>query len=362
MHTKRKVLFIITKATQGGAQKYLRDIATSLPRETYEPVLLYGTGGKLAQDIAAAGIATRQLPSLGRDIALISDIRSFFGMVSVIRHVRPDIVHLNSSKAAGLGALAARILGVPKIIFTVHGWPFKEDRIAVARAIIYCVSWVTSLLSHEIIVVSKGDEERGKRMWLMGHKIHYIPLGTDIPKCLSREDASAELSIRTSAPRIVTVAELTKNKGIKYALEAVAELKKRGTTVSYFIIGDGEEKKHLVTSANRLGVIDQIRFLGFVSDAARYLNAFDVFLLPSVKEGMPYVLLEAAAAGLPIVATDIVKAELTNVPSAHIVPPASGSALASAILEALKKSVNKQVATSLPSRAQMLEKTTALYT
>src|SRR3989344_6386881 len=163
----KKVLYLITKATYGGAQRYVFDLATNLPKDAFEPIVAYGTHGKLAEDLSRANIQIVHLPSLTRDVAFLSDIKSFFEIYRCLKNMRPDVVHLNSSKAAGLGALAARMAGVRKIIFTVHGWPFKENRPYFLRFLIYLASWFTGLLSHSIIVVSKTDFEIGERLWLI---------------------------------------------------------------------------------------------------------------------------------------------------------------------------------------------------
>ncbi|MDO8561829.1 MAG: glycosyltransferase [bacterium] len=357
---RKKVLFLITKATWGGAQRYVYDLATHLDRNKFQPLVAYGTAGKLSADLQKAGIKTYAIRSLDRDVALVSDGASFFQIIRCIKDVRPDVLHLNSSKAAALGALAARLGGIQRIIFTVHGWPFKENRHLLFLAFVYLASWFTAALSHSVIVVSKTDEEIGRRMWFVGKKIRYIPNGIEAPQFLSREDASAALSIRSTFPRIVTIAELTPNKGIRYAIEAIALLKKRGTDVSYFVIGDGEERKILETLVQENGVADRVQFLGLVPDAANYLKAFDIFLLPSVKEGMPYVLLEAAAAGLPMVATDVLKAEASSLPNICFVPSGNGYALADAV-EKLDHNLPAQTPSKIGTFANMIEKTTALY-
>lgn len=358
---KKKILFLITKATYGGAQRYVFDLATHLDTAIFEPSVVYGTAGKLSDDLRKANIKTYEIRSLGRDIALISDIASFFRIIRCVRDVRPDALHLNSSKAAALGALAGRLCGVPKIIFTVHGWPFKEHRNLLARCLIYFVSWFTAFLSNATIVVSKTDEVLGKRMWLVGKKTRYIPLGIEAPQFLSRDEASTRLSlVEVKPPRIVTIAELTPNKGVRCAIEAIALLKKCGVDVSYFIIGEGEERKKLEKLAKEKDVTDRVQFLGFVPEAGKYLKAFDIFLLPSVKEGMPYVLLEAAAAGLPIVATDVVKEEASDLPNINFVPSQSASALADAI-EKFLNNMPAQKSSSARSLSTMLEKTIALY-
>ncbi|MCR4325498.1 MAG: glycosyltransferase [Patescibacteria group bacterium] len=355
----RTVLYLITKATVGGAQRYVFDIVTHLPAG-YEPVVAFGVRGKLAQDLAHAGIETRELPRLGRDIALLDDIGSFFAIWKCLRTERPDVVHLNSSKAAALGALAARLSGVPRIVFTVHGWPFKEARNPLWRAFTYLASWLTSVMSHATIVVSRADEARGKRMWLAGKKMHYVPLGIEPPAFLPRKEAAASLAITTTRPRIVTIAELTPNKGLRYAVEAVGTLADRRVDAEYFIIGEGEERQRLEGLADERGVKDRVHFLGFVQDAAKYLPAFDVFLLPSLKEGVPYVLLEAAAAGLPIVTTTAVDMEIA---SARKLPPADPHALSDALAHAVGRTPIHAAGTSKDSFPldAMLGETIALY-
>lgn len=357
----KKVLYVITKATWGGAQKYVYDLATNLPKGKFEPILAYGTRGKLANDLAQIGIKGRRLPSLDRDIAIISDIKSFFEMLGAIKEIQPDIIHLNSSKAAGLGTLAARIMGVQKIIFTVHGWPFKEDRNFVIRKLIYLTSWLTTFFSTNTIVVSKKDEEFGKRMWIVKKKVRHVPIGIRTPQFLSRNEASAALSITHAGLRLVTNSELTKNKGVRYAIEAVSLLKKRGVNLPYFIISDGEEREYLKTLAQNFAVDDRVYFLGFIPDAAQYLKAFDIFILPSVKEGMPYVLLEAAMAGLPIIATDIVQQEASTIKNIGFIPPRNGNALANAV-EKLTLNMPAKIESAARSFEDMLKQTETLYT
>lgn len=334
---QRTVLYVITKATWGGAQRYVYDLATNVPSD-YTPIVAFGTPGKLADNLATAGIRTISLPSLQRDISFAGDIASFFALLKLFREIRPDVIHLNSSKAGALGAIAARCAGIKNIVFTAHGWPFKEDRGTVSRAFIHFLSWITVIASRAVIVVSKTDEALGNRMPGARAKIRYIPLSIRVPDYFSRDEATSILGIRASGARIITNAELHKNKGIAYGIEAIAKLKERGVNVSYTIISEGEERKNLEALARAKNVSDRVSFLGFVQDAARYMKAFDLFLLPSVKEGMPYVLIEAAMAGLPIVTTNIVDPAFLNLLPAYAkVTPADPDALANAIERSLSE-------------------------
>lgn len=335
---KKRVLFVITKGTWGGAQRYVYDLATNLPRASFEPIVAFGSRGKLAEDLERADIETCEIPALGRDVTFVSDLKSFLQIFVLIKELNPDVVHVNSSKAAGIGALAARMAGVRRIVFTVHGWPFKERRNVLARALIYVASWCTSILSSHVIVVSSVDEREGKRMPLVGRRVRFVPIATATVQCVERERAWEMLRSLTTIPhddalRIVTIAELTPNKGLRFGIDAVDGLLQRGVLSTYVIISDGEEFGRLKQYAGESGARGRVCFTGFVPDASRYLKAFDIFLLPSIKEGMPYVLLEAAEAGLPIVTTDAIDPSFAELYEAiRIVPSQNPSALTEAII------------------------------
>ena len=298
MNTKKKVLFIITKATWGGAQRYVFDLATHLPKEQFEVVVAYGEGGKLSKSLADADITTYAVPSLGRDVAVFSDIKSFRKILQGIRKGRPDIVHLNSSKAAALGALAARIAGVKKIIFTVHGWPFGERRTVLSKVLIWMLSWGTALLSHRVICVSDYDLHLAERMPLISRKAIRIYNGITPPHLGSGE------KIRTAFPGGATITgtigELNPNKNQASLIEQA----RRDPGMHVAIIGEGEDRAMLERRIAEYGLSNRVKLFGFVP-AEEALAGFDVFALPSIKEGLPYVLLEAKAAGLPIVANRV---------------------------------------------------------
>lgn len=364
-NTRKKVLFLITKATWGGAQRYVYDLATNLPTDRFLPVVAYGEAGKLSRDLVAAGVKTYQVLSMERDVAIFSDIKSFFSILKGLREERPDVVHLNSSKAAALGALAARIVGAKKIVFTVHGWPFNEKRGEFARTMIFLVSWLTAFLSDIVIVVSRSDEAQGKRMRWIGEKIRYVPIGIQPEAYLPPDEARAALGLgNTTVPRIVTIAELTANKGLRDGIEALSILKSENVDAEYFIIGTGEQRAELEDLAVEMEVEDRVHFLGFIEDAARYLRAFDLFLLPSVKEGMPYVLPEAAAAALPIVTTTVVNsAFIESYSRIRAVPPADPEALAGALEGTMREKSEKEFSPPQHQFAlsDMVEQTIALY-
>ena len=296
---KTKILYVITKSNWGGAQRYVYDLATHLPKDQFEVSVAYGQPGLLAKKLEAAQIVTHPILSLQRDVSMSSDVKSFFELLQLFRTETPDVVHLNSSKAAGIGALAARLAGTPRIIFTAHGWPFWEQRNPLSRALIYFFSWLTALLSHKIIVVSNYDLKVAQTMPFVAHKTTRIYNGID----MHMQFSSGEKIRRAFPPgaRITgTIGELTKNKN----QIALIEQAQRDSDMFIAIVGEGEDRRYLEKKINEYGLESRVKLFGFIP-ASEVLRGFDVFALPSLKEGLPYVLLEAGAAGLPIVANRV---------------------------------------------------------
>ena len=295
---RRKVLFLITKATWGGAQKYVFDLATNVPKEEFEAMVAYGERGRLAEMLEKENIATRHIPSLGRDVAVVSDVSSLFQILICLWRDKPDVLHLNSSKAAALGALAGRIMFVRKIIFTVHGWPFGEKRNILAKIFIWKISWVTALLSHRVICVSDYDLQIARRMPLIGKKAVRIYNG------IAPLNLGSGEKIRDAFPRGVkitgTIGELTKNKN----QIALIEEARNNPEMHVAIVGFGEDYAMLNEKIKDYRLENRVTLFGFLP-VGEALRGFDVFSLPSIKEGLPYVLLEAKAAGLPIIANRV---------------------------------------------------------
>ncbi len=296
---KKKILYVITKSNWGGAQKYVYDLATSLPKEQFDAAVALGGTGPLLEKLQAAGIRTISLP-LTRDIKIFSDPTVvLFSLLRLFREERPDVVHLNSSKAGGIGAFAARLAGVQRIIFTAHGWPFAEKRNAVWRLFAWLGSYGTALLSHEIIAVSKKDLLLGQRMLFCTNKMHLVYNGIKLPMAFG----SGEV-IRSAFPagaRITgTIGELTNNKN----QIALIEQAKSNSDMFVAIVGEGEERSRLEAQIREYGLEARVKLFGFMP-AREVLKGFDVFVLPSLKEGLPYVLLEARAASLPIEANRV---------------------------------------------------------
>jgi len=316
MMTKKKILYCITKANWGGAQRYVYDLATSLPKDLYDVSVLIGTDGQLVNKLQTKGIRTLLLGNLSRDIRFFPDFIAFFKLLKIFRKEKPDIVHLNSSKMGFLGALAARFVGVPKIIFTGHGWAFNEERGKLERKLIYLLHLVTIKLSHRTIAVSEQTKNQISKDSSATKKIITIKNGVGGTEFFDKNQARAKLLEKLPTDFdpgnrlwLGTISELHKNKGLKYIIEAMHLLEASCDDCSelpiLIIIGEGEKRKKLQERINRYRLENSVFLIGQVDEAAKYLKAFDIFTLTSITEALPYALLEAGQAGLPIIATNV---------------------------------------------------------
>ncbi|MDO8572469.1 MAG: glycosyltransferase family 4 protein [bacterium] len=321
---KTKILYVITKSNWGGAQRYVYDLATSLQKSKYDVAVVFGGEGELAKRLGDAGVPVISLHELGRDIKIFKDIASFFTLLKIFLREKPDIIHLNSSKAGGIGALAARICNLlsylqtknlklkTNIIFTAHGWAFNEERGTISRFLIVCTSWLTIALSHKTITVSDFDRDQAGRMLFLNHKIIRIHNGVRTIKFLAKNSAREILlgERATSLNKtlwIGTIAELHNNKGLPFAIKAIHLLKEKINIEKFVlvIIGEGEERVPLEKLIEELGLHHNVYLVGKQENASSLLRAFDIFILPSIKEGLPYVILEAGIAGLSVLASAV---------------------------------------------------------
>lgn len=378
---RKKVLFLITKSNWGGAQRYVYDLAVGLPKDKFEVVVALGVDengdvGPLGAKLQAAGVRVFPLRSLTRDISLAKEIDAIKEIWWLIRKERPDVLHINSSKAGALGALIGRLLFVPKVIFTAHGWAFNENRPGWQKFILKSIHWFTVLVAHKTIAVS--HELKRQLDWPLAHrKMTVIHNGRDI-KDLKGRDESRNLLIQHE-PKLapykddfwsITVAELHPIKRHDAVIESMKKVVDRFPYTRHIIIGSGQEERYLRDLIEVLRLGDHIFLLGPIDEAANYLKAADLFILASRSEALAYVAIEACLAGLPIVATrvgglpEIIEHERSGLLSR----PLDNEQLTDFILELRSNEVKRQfLAQGALVQAQhfnfnnSLLKTTALY-
>lgn len=336
-----KILYLITKSNWGGAQRHVYDLATSMKERGHTPVVALGGEGILRKRLEDAGIKTHSIPNLGRDISISKEISSLKEIFSIIKRERPDVMHLHSPKAAGLGAIAAKILGVKKIIYTVHGWAFNEDRPLYQKALIAVASWANMALVDKTILLSERELNQSMKFPFVDKKLILIRPGMKPPIFISINGAKQALAqiLGLSVPDILkktiigTVAELHPNKGIKYLIEAMEKVSKDHPETISVIIGGGDQFHNIGEAIKKNGLENNVRLIGYLENAAEYIKAFNIFTLPSVKEGLPYVLIEAGYASLPIVATTVggIPEMIEDMGSGVLVQPKNSNELAHAI-------------------------------
>lgn len=357
---KQKILYVITQSEFGGAQRYVLDLASNLPKDQYETAIACGedTAGQAGNDLTARarkrGIQTHTLTSVGRSINPFVDAAGFFELLKLFRAERPDVVHLNSSKIGILGGLAAKVARVPKTVFTAHGLVFHEPLPAWRKTLYRLLEQSARPFRDVIIAVSNADRESAIAARLARpENVVHIPNGVGPMNFLSRTETrtALEQKIGRALPDqlIGTIANFYPTKGLPYLLAAIHEVRRADPNIVSVIIGDGAERPHLESLIERNNLGNTVLLAGALPNAAQYLKAFDLFVLPSVKEGWPYAILEAMAAEVPIVATRVGGIpEMLEPDRGFLVPSADQTALTNAITHALE---NPTQAAATASRA-----------
>ena|SRR3989338_3830621 len=390
---KPKLLYVITQGAWGGAQKYVFDLATSLSRDFDITVAIGESDGNnhLQKKLSAitdhgSTITVIQLRHLIRPIHPLHDLSALFELRQLYKKIKPDIIHLNSSKASILGSLASWyvIRDTCYVIYTAHGWVFEESLSPLRRALYRLLEQWTARLKNRIIVLSEQDKQTAREnLHIPEAKLALIPLGIEAAKnAFTKEQAREKILSMQGAIRdtgygirdtwVGTIAGLYKTKGVDILLQAIKILTDHRSPITdhFFIIGSGPEENALRLKIENLKIENSVHLLGYIENASQLLPAFDLFVLPSRKEGAPYTLLEAMAHNVPAVATDVggISSLIEHKKSGLIVPPENPQALAEAMTYALENpeemrrmAASVAIVAAKSAISAMTEKTIALY-
>ncbi len=316
-----RVCYVTTSLQVGGAERVLYDLATRLDRRRFQPsVIALQPMGPIGEALQLAEVPVEALGvrSPGQAWRLAR-------LARLLRHARPHLVHTHLFHANVLGRMAARIAGVPRVVSSVH-------IIERERAWHPWLEAVTSPLVDVEVCVGASVREFMAEAGVPEGKLAVIENGVDLAG-VDRAAATPrdEVPVPEGVPFLLTVARLHAQKGLDVLLEAAALLRRR--PFRWVVAGEGKEHDALASRSRRLGVDDVVRLAGFRGDAVGLMKSCDLFVLPSRWEGLPIVLLEAMAAGRPVVATrvggntDLVVDGETGI----LVPPDDPAALAAAI-------------------------------
>ena len=276
------------------------------------------------------GVTPVVVRALGRSVSPLADLRSFGELLSLVRRARPDVVHTHTAKAGALGRLAAALCGVRVRIHTFHGHVFHGYFGAAATQLVLLAERTLGLLSHRVLAVSEevGRDLAGVYGVVPPGKIEVVPLGLDLEAFAAagrgegRGALRAEIGAAADEPLVGITGRLVPVKDHAFFLEAGAALLREEPRARLVVIGSGPLEEELRARARALGIEGRVHFLGWRRDTARLTADLDVAALTSLNEGTPVALIEAAAAGLPVVSRDVggVASALRGVADVILVP------------------------------------------
>jgi glycosyltransferase involved in cell wall biosynthesis len=352
-----KLIHVIGDSRFGGAGRIILRLGQIGQAQGWQVDILT-TDTVLQQAVKQHGLGVITLDVIRRKIRPLWDLAGLVRLWDFLRREHYAIVHTHTSKGGFVGRLAARLAGVPVIVHTAHGFAFHERSQPWARLFYSTLERIASRWCDRIVSVSEFH-----RRWALELGICRPPKILAIPNGIAAlaspgvvpADLREELGVREDELLILSMARLAPDKGLEYLIEAAALLLRTERRFRIAIAGDGEARAQLEELAFNLGVSDRVRLLGFREDVSDLLAACDLVVLPSLREGLSIALLEAMAAGKPIVATSIGShRELASQAEiAQLVPPADAPALCEAILRLTR---NPALMARFGAKAQVLFK------
>jgi glycosyltransferase involved in cell wall biosynthesis len=306
-----RILRVITRLNVGGPAINAALLSTGLDPDRFETLLIAGSesaseGSMLELGRLGDGLALRRVPALAREISPLTDVRALMTITAIAREFRPDIVHTHLAKAGTIGRVAGRLARAPVVVHTYHGTVFRgyfgrstsQAFIEIERALSHITTRIVAITSsqrRDLIALGIGDER----------KVVEIPLGLELAPFLDpldQADARRRLGLPLDRQIVAIVARLVPVKDIGLFLRAMARVP---SPILALVVGDGELRSMLEAESAALGLADRCRFVGWQSDVAAVYAAADVVALTSRNEGSPVSIIEAMAAGRPVVCTAV---------------------------------------------------------
>lgn len=311
MLMRTTVCHIITKLELGGAQKTTLFVVANMDRIRFRPILVAGESGMLEGEAKALkDVEFHQVPSLVRAIRPWKDLRALIALTRLLWKLKPTIVHTHSSKAGILGRWAAWLARVPIITHTIHGYGITPGQPWWFRRLLIGIERLTGLITTHWVAVSLADIDSGIRWGVFdGGHVSLIRPGIDIglferplplPDC---DRLRAEWGVEPDHLLVGTVACLKPQKAPHDFVEVAARVCAHLPSARFVLIGDGDLREEVEQHIRSAKLEGRVKVAGWRRDVPAILHAFDVFVLTSHWEGLPQVLLEARAGGLPVVST-----------------------------------------------------------
>jgi glycosyltransferase involved in cell wall biosynthesis len=291
----------------------LMDQIKSLQQQGHEVVAVCSSGPWL-ESLRKDGIPV-EVVEMARELSPFRDLVSFCALVRCFRKHRFDVVHTHTPKAGLLGPIAAKVARVPVVVHTIHGLLFHDGMPSWKRWLFWLPEKITAAFSDFLLSQSREDLAAATRSGLCSTaKIKYLGNGIDVAKFSSchsngsRHFTRMDMGISDTDIVIGSVGRLVYEKGFAELFAAAAELVERHKTWKFVIIGPKEDDKRDAVPASEIQALSRtgsVFFLNWREDVSKWYVAMDIFVLPSHREGVPRACMEAAAMGLPVIATDI---------------------------------------------------------
>jgi glycosyltransferase involved in cell wall biosynthesis len=329
------LMMILTSPVRGGVEEVALGLLQRLdPSEFRLSIAAPGALlDALAPDLAGVGLDTLAVEA--ESFAHVGHLRR---LAAFMRRIRPDVINPHLFRSTAVAAPLARAIGSGRVVETYHGR--EAWRRGALRGRFVADRWIARLVTR-VIAVSRGAADflvHGKGY--PPHKVVVVPNGRDLARFTPgahREAVRKELGLDRDAPVVGVVGRLETQKGHVYLLDAWPRVARAYPDARLLVVGEGSLHDALVEQARSAHLAEGVIFTGFRSDVPRVLDAIDVLALPSLHEGMPLTVIEAAAAGRPVVATavDGTPEVVREGETGSLVPPADPAALANALLAML---------------------------
>jgi len=303
-------------------------------------VITASAPGPFVERLRAAGIDHIPLRHATRAMAPQHDLAALAELTALFRRLRPDIVHTHNPKPGIYGRLAARAAGVPVVVNTVHGLYATPDDSWRRRAAVYGLERLAATCSGAELVQNPEDVATLRRLRVPADRLTLLGNGIDLSRFHPDDDDRAalreELGYGTGDLVVGVVGRLVWEKGYREVFDAAVALRQRRPEVRFVVAGPADHSKADAVDADemrRAEAAGGVRFLGHRDDVERLYRAMDLYVLASYREGFPRSAMEAAASGLPVVATDIrgCRQVVDDGVTGRLVPPRDAAALAAAV-------------------------------
>ena len=354
-----RILRIIARLNIGGPAIHVTLLTEKLAAPAYESILVCGTiapgEGDMAYYAEAHGVQPIIVPELGRSLHPLRDLITIWTLYRLIRKLKPDIVHTHTAKAGFVGRVAAWLAGVPVIVHTFHGHVFRGYFSPTMTRVFLILERITARMSDTVITLTEGLRRELAEVYHVTRKSHItvLPLGLDLAPfaTVSRKSGSfRSLPVAPpNAPLIGIVGRLVPVKNHELFLDAAVRVREAIPNAHFVIIGDGELRASLEHTVTARGLSEAVTFTGWLRDLASVYADLDVTVISSLNEGTPVSVIEALAAGCPVVATAVggLPDLLDHGQLGVLVPSDDDQALADAIINVLRHPPDSQRAQAL---------------